>query len=113
MDADLGFRVTPQKRVGFGRREPQIVAHVEVSCQVHYEKAHEKILRSASLHPDEKETSLEVYEHDGFLVKEKTPGQQGFLISMVVILNGFLYVLSDLSRVTPWNTTRCARRAAA
>jgi len=42
MDDDLGFSVTPQKRVGFGRREPQIVAHVEVGCRVHYEKAHEK-----------------------------------------------------------------------
>jgi len=42
MDADLRFSVAPQKRVGFGRREPQIAVHVEVSCQVNYEKAHEK-----------------------------------------------------------------------
>jgi hypothetical protein len=42
MDADLGFSGTSQKRVGFDRNEPQIVAHAEVSCQVHYEKAHEK-----------------------------------------------------------------------
>ncbi len=42
MDGDLGFSVTPQKRAGFGRREPQIAVHAEVSCQVHHEKAHEK-----------------------------------------------------------------------
>jgi len=38
----LGFSGTSQKRVGFNRSEPQIVVHAEVSCQVHYEKAHEK-----------------------------------------------------------------------
>jgi hypothetical protein len=42
MDADLGFSGTSQKRVGFDRNEPQIGVHVEVSCQAHYEKAHEK-----------------------------------------------------------------------
>ncbi|MFZ0451095.1 MAG: hypothetical protein WAL98_17800, partial [Desulfatiglandaceae bacterium] len=42
MDADLGFSGTSQKRVGFDRSEPQIVVHAGVSCQVHYEKAHEK-----------------------------------------------------------------------
>jgi len=42
MDDYLGFRVTPQERVGLERREPQIAVHVEVSCQVHYEKGSEK-----------------------------------------------------------------------
>jgi hypothetical protein len=42
MDADLGFSSASQKRVGFDRSEPQIAVHVEVGCQVHYEKAHEK-----------------------------------------------------------------------
>jgi len=42
MDADLGFRVTPQEHVGSVRREPQIAAHVEAPCQVHHEKGSEK-----------------------------------------------------------------------
>jgi hypothetical protein len=42
MDGYLGFSGTSQKRVGFDRSEPQITVHAEASCQVHYEKAHEK-----------------------------------------------------------------------
>jgi len=42
MDADLGFSGTSQKCVGFDRSEPQIVVHVGVWCQVHYEKGSEK-----------------------------------------------------------------------
>jgi len=42
MDDYLGFRVTPQEHVGFERHEPQIVVHVGVRCQVHYEKGSEK-----------------------------------------------------------------------
>jgi hypothetical protein len=42
MGADLGFNMNSQKRVGFGRRKPQIAVHVGVGCQVYYEKASEK-----------------------------------------------------------------------
>jgi len=42
MDADLGFSGTQEYRVWLGRRKPQIAVHVEVSCQVHYEKGSEK-----------------------------------------------------------------------
>jgi len=42
MDAHLGFSGTHWCCVGFGRREPQIVIHVEAPSHVHYEKASEK-----------------------------------------------------------------------
>jgi len=59
MDADLGFSGTSQKRVGLDRSEPQIGVHAEVSCKCTMRKHMKKILRSVSLDPDEKVTSLE------------------------------------------------------
>jgi len=42
MDADLGLSINSYKRLGIGRLKPQIVVHVGVWCQVHYEKGSEK-----------------------------------------------------------------------
>ncbi len=42
MDDYLGFSDILKTVHGPGRRKPQIAIHEEVSCQVHFEKAHEK-----------------------------------------------------------------------
>ena len=42
MDANLGFEERLGGAQGFWRHKPQMVVHVAVGCQVHYEKTFEK-----------------------------------------------------------------------
>jgi len=56
----LGFIVAPQRCVGFWMHNPQITVHVGLGAKCTMRKRPKKTLRSASLNPDEKATSLEV-----------------------------------------------------
>jgi len=42
MDAHLGLKGSHVRAPGLGRGKPQIAVHIEVLCQVNYEKASEK-----------------------------------------------------------------------
>jgi hypothetical protein len=60
MAAHLGFSMNSLKRIGFGRRKPQIAVHAGVWCQVHYEKVSEKEPQILLLSAVNETTSLAV-----------------------------------------------------